>query len=269
MAPDTALRITRIVPMKDRFVVFSIARSGGTTLMHLLNCHPDIRCINEPFNPGNVDGRYYERVKDLGSLDEALEEIWRDYNGIKHAWDPTGWPFSWKPYFNEHLLLKPDQKVLLLNRRNILKRIVSSRISEQAQIWTLGDKSDKARLLEFQFEPINTAYVNLKWHLEYEREIIAQQKQLLVERRADFTELWYEDLYETSRTVEEKLDRLNEMLAFLGRERITDQGTLSRVAWLFDPANTKLNSIDTYRRIPGIDVVERQFGSDETGWLFK
>lgn len=142
--------------MKDRFLLFAIARSGSTTLLRLLNCHPEIRCIDEPFNPHKFNGQYFERVKDVASLDETLEDIWRSHNGIKHAWDPTGASFSWRPYFNEHLLLRPDQKILFLNRRNILRQLVSMRIAQQTEVWNMTQTSDRSRLLNFEFQPINT-----------------------------------------------------------------------------------------------------------------
>ncbi len=255
--------------MKDRFLLFAIARSGCTTLMRLLNCHPEIRCIDEPFNLNNFQGQYFERVKDVASLDETLEDIWRCHNGIKHAWDPTGTPFTLRPYLNEHLVLRSDQKILFLNRRNTLRRIVSLRIAQQTQIWHVTNKSDRSRLANFEFQPINTSYLDMGCFLELEREIIASYKQLLTGHNADFLELWYEDLYESGLTAGEKLDRLNEILRFLGKSPITDEATVSAVNALFDPGNSKLNSPDTYRKIPGIDEVERQFGSDETGWLFK
>lgn len=237
--------------------------------MRLLNCHPEIRCIDEPFNPHNFHGQYIERVKDVASLDETLEDILRGHNGIKHAWDLTGEPFPLRPYLNEHLVLRSDQKILFLNRRNILRRIVSMRIAQQTQIWQIANTSDRWRLLNFEFQPINTSFLHLGGYLEFERETIAGYKQLLSGHNADFLELWYEDLYENGLSAGEKLDRLNEILRFLGKGPMTDQATASAANALFDPRNFKLNSPDTYRKIPGIDEIERQFGSDETGWLFK
>lgn len=105
--------------------------------------------------------------------------------------------------------------------------------------------------------------------MEFEREIIAGYKQHLSRHNADFLELWYEDLYESGLSAGEKLDRLNEVLRFLGKGPMTDEATASAANALFGPRNFKLNSPDTYRKIPGIDEIERQFGSDETGWLFK
>lgn len=253
--------------MADKFILFCLARSGSTTLMRLLNCHPDIRCANEPFNPDNFGGRYFRRVRDLPSLEEALSELWRSHNGIKHVWHPSGWPFTNRRDLNDYILLKAAPRVLFLNRRNILKRVVSSQISEQTRVWAFAGEGERDRLRNFEFKPLDVGW--LKRQLDHERESIAQQRQMLVAHGAAYLELWYEELYEADSGTRRKVERLNQVLAFLGGSAITDAGALSKVEELFDPLNAKMNSAETYSKIPGIDEIERRFGSDENGWLFK
>ena len=111
--------------MPSRFLIMSLPRCGSTTLMNVLNCHPDIRCLREPFNPDQAGNTYLGRVHDLGSLDVVLRHIWRCYNGVKHVWEPSGWPFGRGMGFNLALAMRPDVRILLLTRTNHLQRIVS------------------------------------------------------------------------------------------------------------------------------------------------
>ena len=97
--------------------------------MELLNCHHEFRCVHEPFNPDNLQFHYNEQVHDLLSLDSALSDIWKTYNGVKHVWQASGWPFESYSLCNDHLLISFRQ-VLLLTRKNILQRIVSTHISK-------------------------------------------------------------------------------------------------------------------------------------------
>ena len=62
------------------------------------------------------------------------------------------------------------------------------------------------------------------------------------------------------------MDRLR---AFVGAAPVGDVRIDFAVANVLNPETSKLNLIETYRRIPNIDEVERRFGSDEAGWLFK
>jgi hypothetical protein len=248
--------------MITRFLIFSLARSGSTTLMHQLNCHPEIRCRLEPFNPGL---RTYRSASDCASLDQALEEIWTSYNGFKHVWDTDGWPFGTNEELNKHLLRKREYRVLFLNRRNTLRRLVSCHISHQVNVW---DTSDAARLklAEFKFRPINIEW--LRRNLQSEKQTISTYRQVMVGSGVDFLDLWYEDLFdmadENSRT-----KSLNRVITFLGGEPIADGRVRSLVNELFDPKKTQLNSAVTYSKIPNVDDIERQLGADDTGWLFR
>ena len=76
--------------MGDRCLIFSLARCGSESLVSILNCHPEILCVSEPFNRDNFDGQYLNRVKDETTLREALADLWKEYTGIKHVWDPAG-----------------------------------------------------------------------------------------------------------------------------------------------------------------------------------
>jgi hypothetical protein len=235
--------------------------------MHLLNCHPNIRCINEPFNPSNFGGSYLRRVSDLASLDDTLDEIWSSFNGIKHVWHASGWPFTHRRQFNHRLLLKASSRVLLLNRRNILRRVVSSQISEQTKVWSFVGETERQKVRSFVFKPLDIEW--LKWQLEFERDAIADKKRMLESAGVDYLELWYEDLYETPQTGPQRVNMINAVIVFLGRGAVEDEPTVRKMRALLNPRNSKLNSRKTYQRIPRIEEIEERFGSDNTGWLFR
>lgn len=233
--------------------------------MRLLNCHADLRLINEPFNENNFGGQFLRRAADLESLKKTLDELWSTYNGIKHVWHPSGWPFK-DQQLNHYLLLAPGQQVLFLNRRNALRRVVSSQISEQTRIWSIEDEAVRNKIQQFEFRPLDVDW--LERQLACERESVARQRELLLAKKIDFLELWYEDLFELPPTFEAALKNLNHIFRFLGSSELTDKMQLLTAREVFDPSKTRMNSEETYWRIPGIEEIERRFGSDETGWLF-
>jgi hypothetical protein len=247
-------------------LLFSLTRCGSTTLRHLLNCHPRIRCFEEPFNPFNYKGKYLKQVRDESSLDEILQEIGRRYNGIKHTWGLDGWPFPDKE-LNTLLLLRPNQKVFYLRRRNLLRRRVSFHISNQTGIWGQFNEHDRKKLVDCQFAAMNVEAT--RWHLDWERRMLTYYRQLLTHNSSIFMDLWYEDLYNSEVAGRGKIEMLDNMFAFLGEGPIVEAGALERVRELFDASTMKLNSMETYLRIPGIEELDKQCGSDETGWLFK
>jgi hypothetical protein len=248
-----------------KFLLFSPMRCGSTTLQRLLNCHFRIQCLEEPFNPFNYGGNYLKRVTDFASLDETLRDIWQTYNGIKHTWCPDGWPFDNRD-FNEFLLMR-GKKVLYLRRRNLLRRLISVHISNQTGIWGVFSQSDRNRLEECKFPPIDIDAT--KSHLDCEIRMLAYYRRLLVDSGLPFLDLWYEELYSAGVAKQEHIESLNRIFTFLGEAPIRESTALSRAVELLDERTMKLNSVDTYRRIPGIEEVDRQCGSHETGWLFE
>ena len=233
--------------------------------MRLLNCHADLRLINEPFNQNNFGGEFQRRATDLESLKNILDELWSTYNGIKHVWHPSGWPFT-DQALNDYLLLAPGQQVLFLNRRNILRRVVSSQISEQTKVWFLEDEEVRNKIRQFEFRPLDVDW--LERQLACERKSLARQRELLLATKIDFLELSYEDLFEAPPTFEASLQELNRIFKFLGLAELTDETKLLEARRVFDPSQTRMNSEQTYWKIPGIKEIEQRFGSDETGWLF-
>lgn len=253
--------------MPDKFLLFSLSRCGSTTLRRLFNGHPDIRCAHEPFSPGRFERQHGRRVTDPASLRQAVAEIWRTHNGLKHVWDPSGWPFARHSNLNQSLLLEADVRVIFLHRRNRLRRIVSNHMSMQTQIWEAENDETKSRARNFHYAPLDIQWIRLQ--LEDEKTSIEQHKQIMIDHKVAFLELWYEDLYASALELSEKLTKLNEIFAFLRLKGWEERSLPASVMTFLNPDKRQLNSPETYHLIPGVDEVEEQLGADDTGWLFK
>ena len=253
--------------MADRFVLFSLPRCGSTTLMHLLNCHPDIRCTHEPFNYKNTELPICEPVEDSETLDLLLDGLWERYNGVKHMYVPVGWPFRQGSTLNQHLLVRPGQKVILLHRRNLLQQIVSNQMALQSSVYQIRNAEDRGRITEFRFTPISEK--SLARMLAVWKRDIVNCRDLLSREGIAFLDLAYEELFGPALTTKHKRKALKEIFVFLGRDPAAAGIDHMRMDALFDPARSKVNSADTYRLVPGIERIESLFGSRETGWLFK
>jgi hypothetical protein len=248
----------------EPFLIFALARTGSTTLRRLLQCHPAISCLHEPFNPERRNPP--ETVSDAARLRQEVREIRKKYSGIKHVWDTAGWPFPKGSALNQELLMQPDQRILFLNRRNVLRRLVSHQIAVQVDAWGMDDQ-DRTALRERPLVPLDTEA--LGHFLAREQSAIAEHRRVIVESGNPFLDLWYEDLFDAGTPLEGREAKLARIFAFLGLKPVRLPKHLDRVRLLFDPEDGPLNSAATYRRIPGIDDVEARFGSDSTGHLFR
>ena len=253
--------------MEAKSLIFSLARCGSETLVSVLNCHPQICCVSEPFNRDNFEGRYHNQVKDAASLREALHDIWNEYTGIKHVWDPSGWPFTDLPQFNRLILQAPGQKIIFLTRQNSLKRIVSLCMAEQTKRWGVLTDEDRDAVAAFPFTPLHVP--DFRWHLEGEKSLVPEYRKILLDQKCESMELLYEDLFAPSHTLEERIKVIAKILSFLGKTEIKDPDALTRVTALLQKRPTAVDSALLYHRIPNIEEIEKEFGSPETGSLFE
>jgi hypothetical protein len=253
--------------MAKRFVLFSLPRCGSTILMHLLNCHPGIRCCNEPFNRDRGDVVADEPVEDPDTLSARLDRLWENYNGIKHVFIPAGWPFHPRTTLNRHLLLRAGQRIILLHRQNLLQQIVSNDMAVQSQAYETAGADYRRKIEEFQFQPLEESKVASRLRI-WRRDIENYHRDLL-RRDVPFLEVTYEELFGPSLTIGERRSALGRVYEFLGRDPTAEGIDHLRIDALIDPARSKVNSADTYRLVPGIERIERRFGSRENGWLFQ
>lgn len=237
--------------------------------MHVLNTFSEVKCLREPFNPENSPSSFHASIVDFSSLDKCLDQLWKIGNGIKHVWHPSGWPFQHKS-LNVHLLQSDKTHIIFLRRRNILQRIVSSQISLQLNRWSFDFPQDRDLIQSFPFSPIDGDVVH--WHLENELRLTSEvRKAHLVDCGAAFIDLWYEDLFGAAQSLASRQSKVAEIVDFLEirTEMDSGSGNGSMVKRFLNPVHNKVNSVETYSRIPGIEEVERRFGCDTTGWLFK
>jgi|SRR5580658_523228 hypothetical protein len=250
----------------QRVLIFSLPRSGSSSLLKILNCHPQIECGFEPFNPATKLGKKFRfSIHDEAGLERALAKVWKLYNGIKHVWNSNGLPFEKEGQrLNHHLLEVAGSKVIFLKRHNMLRRIVSGEISRQSGQWS-SDVVARRKIRRSNFEPIDIA--ELQWQLERELTAIEACRDRMIEAQIPFFDLWYEDLFGEWDPVEGCEEKVDQIIEFLGLP-LFDARARVRVRRVLDPLRGRVNSPATYERIPNIAEVERTLGADDTGRLF-
>lgn len=74
--------------INQRVILFAHPRSGSSSLFQILQLHPQLHLLEEPFNesfvewnPTNKD--YLSHIHDIPSLDAQLADIFATYNGLK------------------------------------------------------------------------------------------------------------------------------------------------------------------------------------------
>jgi hypothetical protein len=256
----------------DFFIIFSLSRCGSTTICRVLHYHSYLSCLNEPpFVLTNCTEK---------ELHDRAEVLRGQGSGMKHVWDPSGYPFRsdhnprvgdmnqharrWVE-LNEALLGRGGQKIIFLRRNNQLQRTVSDLLGQQTDIW--GPSFDapahvdegtnyRSRIRAAKIGAINTDV--LEWYMTH---IPEMEKRL---RRAagknPCLDLYYEDIFGNDVSIAERLSIYSRILNFLGYPTEASNYDASSVMTLLRPAG-KLNTSDTYSKITNLRQIEEMFGS--------
>jgi hypothetical protein len=249
------------------FIIDSLPRTGSTTLARLLNIHPEVKCLIEPFHPRRFDGHFHQMAIHAESPLPALDLIWCQWTGIKHVWEANGgWPFKSRPSLNDDLILGTS-RVLFLRRRNCLRRLVSSLISKQMNFW-VGTKTDfLTRLNRTQLKSLEPDM--LLAELQRDQAAIESRLRLFSRCGIKVKHMFFEDIYGDQVSESDKWEILNAIFAFLEVGPISRNMFSQNWLHLFDREIHQWSSPAIYRLIPGIEEIDQNIGSNETGWLFR
>lgn len=248
------------------FVIDGPTRTGSTTLAALLNRHPDIQCLVEPFHPLRYGGQFHNMAVAEQTVEPALNLIWYRWSGIKHVWESSGWPFVENPELNNGIVLGA-QRVIFLRRRNLLRRCISSLISKQLRFWVGTREEFYVRLEDVQLTKMSPNVIVEE--IKRDEAAVNRRLSLLRDHVPEVMHLFYEDLYAESVTITQQRAAINDVLAFLGFTSVPEDVFVTQWAHTLNPDNYRWSSPDVYRQIPGIERIESAVGCDRTGWLFR
>ena len=249
------------------FVLDSLPRSGSTTLARILNCHPGIDCILEPFHPRQGFGLFHRLALSERSAHTAINMIFCRWSGLKHVWDAaSGWPFPGAPEINEGIVTAAP-RVIFLCRRNLLRRFISGHISNQLKYWAGTRQQFLERLEKVELASVDPQQVI--GEIARDRLAIERRRELMETSGTPFLQIYYEDLYGEHQTAAEQRVFLGGVLRFLGCDNVSEEVYRANCAPLMSPGNYRWASPETYERLPGVREIEGRAGSDETGWLLK
>jgi hypothetical protein len=244
-----------------RLLLFAHPRSGSSSLYQILQLHPQLNLLEEPFNggfvswkPGNVN--YLERIHDIASLDEQVEEILSGYNGLKLL------NYQLSQELTDHLLLRPDFKIIFLRRRNLLQAVVSLMMAHQTNLWKKWEMTKELGEYYRTLQPLDIGEVQetinvLQEELDYYDRTIMQRS------AEDVIRLTYEGLFLA--TPKEQDGQVAAIWRKLGVGPLRSE----KIQYYLRPESAKLNTAESYQLLPNAQEIEDRCGNDVTGWLFR
>jgi hypothetical protein len=242
-----------------KLVVVAHPRSGSNSLVEILDCHPELTVLDEPFNenftawlPGNPD--YRAAVTDVTSLDRVVDGILADYSGFKvHS-------YQLDVELLAHLLCRRDLHVVFLRRRNLLEAAVSGLIAEQTGLWAAWDRDRALEDYYANLAPLSVEDVREK--LRHLAENLSEVAAILGARGdGRVLQLCYEDLFLGDPGTRRRL--VESVWSHLGLTPCANP----QVGRFLENDSFRMGKPATYGRLPNLAEIEAIFGSDETGHI--
>lgn len=250
---------------EPNFIVASLPRTGSTAVFRVLGSDPGVRIAYEP----DFEDSWQEPEK----LRDRCRSLFSSYRGIKHVWDPNGWPFTNRLHIstldvlnaNRSLvdinvaLLGHADKILFLRRRNQVARVVSDLLGQQTNLWvhnpdrphSLQEISEyRERLHTTELMPLNEEVIS--WYVAN----AYAQEQYIIEHLSEAKRriVFYEDLF--NEAVPETLPRWQMVADWL---EVSPDFTSGEVLEVIHP-RAKYNDQETYRKIPNLAAIMSKFG---------
>lgn len=242
-------------------IFFAHPRSGSTSLYQILQLHPELNILEEPFNENYTqwnsnNKNYLELIHDISSLEVQVTEIFTTYNGIKML------DYQLPDHLAVHLLQCPDYKVIFLRRRNILQAVVSVLIAKQTMLWKKWEMTKPLEEYYRDLQPLDIQDVRrrvtaLKDHLDFFESIIGTRSS------NEVMKLTYEDLYFSEISQQNlQISAVWKLLAIAPLE-------VEQYQYYLQPESVKINSAATYAFLPNAREIQEFCGNDVTGWLYE
>jgi hypothetical protein len=161
-----------------------------------------------------------------------------------------------------HLLLRPEFRVIFLQRRNLLQAVISGCIAKQTGVWKMWDLRGD----------ITTVYANLKpipldkiaQTLAYQRELQEYYRQVIAHKPKDMRLILEYETFYTADLLQNRA-AMQSVFGFLGLEMRERE----ELDYFLNPRTSKINNQRTYTYVPNAKEINTRFGSHETGWLFE
>ena len=226
-----------MLKFRKKFLILSEVRSGSTTLTSVMKFHPE------------VNGVCYE--PDLSGLPRTLKGLDRGLEncGAKRR-DCIKLMFWQSPHrFVAEWARQNNRLVILLERQNAFRAVVSHLLAEESGLWNKGYLPDDYRFRKWSWRSKDIVHA-----INHRIKAMQSYKDALQGR---YFHLFYEDLYLSSNWE----NTLLQIFEYVVISPIITKQTKQLMA------NSRINDEGIYRNIDNVYQLEREIGSNKNGWL--
>ena len=252
---------------RTRFAIASLPRSGSTAAYRVL--------LSDPATSISYEPGFFDLGGDARAIGKRAAGLFRRFTGLKHVWDPNGWPFA-NPDHRSTLeglensgelvalnaaVLAPASRIALIRRRDAFARTLSDLWGQQTNLWGHDHtrahdpaEAEQYRAAVGRHEPAPIDPELFGWYMRHaeawEDAIVAALPS------GNVRTFLYEDLFAATRRDGDIAPAWHGLAEWLG---VSPDFASPEVRAIVAPAS-KLNSAEIYQRIPNYHELLAAFG---------
>lgn len=232
--------------MTKPFVIWTVQRTGSTSLANMLTLLSGEVVHHEPFN----QDRFLSYQKEQNKLLESLEELKERQLNFKHCWNVHP---NWCNDLILDFVLKENYSVILLYRQNMLKVQLSKELAKQTGIWGKKEKLQVNNVITLQPIDITT----LKTAIDTYKTQLNKYRDRFENNSYSYQEVCFENLFEERSSFTEKLQYLGEICQFLAID--TNSFAQNKDKLYQQLVDNKQNDTQDYEKIPNFKKIKQEF----------
>lgn len=234
--------------MTNKFVIWTVQRTGSTSLANILTLLSGEVVHHEPFN----SDRFLAYDGEQDKLAERLAELEEKKLNFKHCWNVHP---NWCNDAILKFVLENNYSIILLHRQNMLKVQLSKELAKQTGIWGKKEKDAVNASKEYELQPIDIEFIKQKLN-SYKNDVAKYQKRFS-NGEFKFIEITFEDIFGDDKSFEDRLDKVAEICHFLDIE--TSALNADNEKLYQQLVNNKQNTAQDYAGIPNIEAIKAEF----------
>lgn len=246
--------------MNPPFIIWTMRRTGGTSLSNILSCLTNENVEHEPFNWdrsfGHISKAFQNEHKNLAMMAQSLEECCLSQRvNVKHCYEILG------QVFNEaliELLAKSCYKHIILTRKNELLRLLSLYTAKHTNVWGKHGSEEVYEKYKSGIAQLPSYDIaDMKNHARHCRKMTNRVRKKLTNLGVDVYEIFYEDLFTNTKSLEHRQVILTQLCQHLSIDvNLIKQKEQDYQHLLM---KTKQNDLFFYNLIPNLTEIQAAF----------
>ncbi|MGB3405207.1 MAG: hypothetical protein WBA77_21165 [Microcoleaceae cyanobacterium] len=246
--------------MNQPFIIWTMRRTGGTSLANILGILANKKVEHEPFNWdrsfGDITKTFQNDYKNFNLLEQSLEaRCFSAQINVKHCYEIAG------QVFNDAIIdifSKSCYKHIMLTRQNELLRLLSLYTAKYTEAWGKHGSEEIYKKYKSGIAQLpNYDIADMQYHANHCNQATDKVRQKLIDYGVNVYEVSYEDLFTDAKSLDQRKEILSNLCQHIGIDSNLIKYKEMDYSYLL--MKNKQSDFDIYDKIPNLSEIKSSF----------